>query len=149
MSNLLTDIEFRRVMNRDAGTPATYKATIVDMAGFDEVTFVVAFQTVVNGAAVTFRIAQAATNVTGDMVVSKATTGAITSDGTTIALSNKQLILTVTKPMHRYLEAQVVIATQNAPIDHITAILSSPRDRATVQGSTVYSSAIHASPTAA
>ena len=147
--NLLTDVEFRRVMNRDAGTPATYKATIVDMADFDEVTFVVAFQTVVNAAVVTFRIAQAATNVSGDMVVSKATTGAITSDGTTIALSNKQLILTVTKPMHRYLEAQVVVATQNAPIDHVTACMSQARKRPTTQGATVHASAIHASPGAA
>lgn len=149
MNNLLTDVEFRRVMNRDAGTPATYKSTIVDMAGYDEVTFVVAFQTVVNNAVVTFRVAQAATNSTGAMVVSTATTGAITSDGTTVALSNKQLVLTVTKPSFRYLEAQVVVGTQNAPIDHVTAILSNPRKRKTTQGATVHASAIHASPSAA
>lgn len=152
MSNLLTDVEFRRVMNYTSASTGTSKATIVDMQGYDEVTFVCTLGTVVNNAVVTFQIAQAATNSSGAMVVSTATTGAITSDGTTIALSNKQLILTVTKPLYRYLEAQVVKATQNVTIDSVTAILSQPsahKGRPITQGATVYSSAIHASPGAA
>jgi len=134
-------------MNRAAGTPATYKAdVIVDMAGFDEVTFIAAFQTVVNDAVVTMRVAHGDTDGTGNMTVSEATLGAITSDGTTIALSNKSLALAVTKPKYRYHEIQIVVATQNAPIDGVIAILSKAREKPTTQGATVIDEAIFASP---
>ncbi len=149
MNNLLTDVEFRKVINNTAAGQATTKGTIIDMALFDEVTFICSLGAVTNNGVVTFRIAQAATNSTGAMAVSTATSGAITSDGSTIALSNKALILTVTKPSYRYLEAQVVTATQNGAIDCVWAILSKARNRPITQGATVYSSAIHASPAAA
>jgi hypothetical protein len=149
MKNLIKDVQFARVSNAVSAGTGTTDCTIIDTKGYDEVTFVLSLGTVVNNGVVTFQIAQADTNVTGDMVVSTATTGAITSDGTTIALSNKDLILTVTKPKYRYLEAQVVRATQNATINGVMAILSKPRVNPTTQGSSVYSSAIHASPGAA
>jgi hypothetical protein len=57
--------------------------------------------------------------------------------------------LTVTNARERYLDAQVVIADQNAPIDHITAFLSKARALPVTQGSTVYSSAVYAGPGAA
>lgn len=146
-TNLLTDVEFRRVLNRDAGTAgSTVDCTIVDMADYESVTFVVAFQTVVNAAVVTLQAAQFTASTSGSMVVSTATTGAITSDGTTIALSNKMLALTVVKPRDRYVEAQIVIATQNAPIDSVIAILSGPRKRPTVQGATVHASGTFLTP---
>ncbi len=150
MRNLLKEVEIRRAMNRQAGTAATWKADlIIDMAGFDEVTFIAAFQTVVNNAVVTMRAAQSATNSTGAMTVSEATLGAITSDGTTIALSNKCLALGITKPAYRYIEIQIVVASQNAPIDGVIAILSKGRSAPVTQGATVISSSIFASPGAA
>jgi len=149
MRNLLTECEIVRVLNRNTGTPQTIDCTIVDMAGFDEVTFIASFQTVVNNAIVTLRVAQHSTNVTGAMVTSVATTGAITSDGTAIALSNKQLVVAVTKPKERYLEAQLVIADQNAPIDSVIAIKTKSRKNATTQPSTVQSAVIFQSPGAA
>jgi len=149
MNNLLTDVEIRRILTRNTGTPQTIDCTIVDMAGFDEVTFLAQFQTVVNDAIVTMRVGQFTASVSGSMVVSEATLGAITSDGTTIALSNKMLALTVTKPKYRYLELQLVIADQNAPIDSVIAILSKARKRPTTQGATVIDSAIFESPGAA
>jgi hypothetical protein len=145
-TNLLTNVELRRVSNRAAGTPATVKCTIVDMEGFEAVTFVAAFQTVVNDSVVTLKAAQGTVNNTANMTASVATLGAITSDGTDIALSNKMLALTVVKPRDRYVECQIVIADQNAPIDSVVAILSGARDRPTVQGSTVISSATFQTP---
>ena len=151
MSNLLTDVVVEKICNyTSAATDATTDCTIVDMAGYDEVTFICALGTVTNTAVVTFQIGQYTASVSGSMVVSTATSGAITSDGTTIALSNKMLILTVTKPKYRYLEAQVVKATANVVIDSVIAIKSKARNRGTSQSSThVYSSAVHASPVAA
>jgi hypothetical protein len=147
--NLLSNVELRRVLNRDAGTAGTKKGTIIDMQNYEEATFVVAFQTVVNDSVVTVKVAHADTNSTGAMAATTATTAAITSDGTTIALSNKQIAVSVVKPLKRYLELQVVIADQNAPIDHVTAILSGPRVMPTTQGATVYTSAAFVSPATA
>lgn len=119
MHNLANNSKHTRVLNRDDGTPGTKKATIIDTLGFEVHRFIVGFQTVVNDAGVTLRIAHSTANDTATMAVSTATTGAITSDGTVIALSNKELIVEVVGPTKRYLEAQVVIADQNAPIDYI------------------------------
>ena len=146
MRNLLTDVEFRRVSASVAAGQGTTDCTIVDMEGYDEVTFVLALGTVVNDGVVTFQIAHADTNDTGEMAVTTATTGAITSDGTLIALSDKLLAVTVTKPEKRYLEAQVVKATQNAEIDGVIAILSKGRTQPAVQGTTVYDAKLFHTP---
>ena len=150
MGNLLTDVEIRRVSNAvAAASTGTTKATIVDMDGFDEVTFVLLLGTVTNTAKVTFQIAQDDVNSTAGMAVTDATSGEIVSDGTTIALSNKAIALSINKPKERYLEAQVVKSTANVVIDGIIAILSKARTRPTVNGATVYKSAFFASPGAA
>jgi len=147
--NLLSNVELRRVLNRDAGTAGTKKGTIIDMQNYEEVTFVVAFQTVVNNSVVTVKVAHADTNSTGAMAATTATTAAITSDGTTIALSNKQIAVSVVKPLKRYLELQVVIADQNAPIDSVVAVLSGPKKAPVTQGSTVQASGTFVSPVTA
>ena len=149
--NLLNNVDIIRLENRNAGASGnTIKGDIVDMAGFEGALFIVAFQTVVNDAVVTFKIAHGDTNDTADMAATVATTGALTSDGTTIALSNKQLVLEIVNPVERYLEPQVVIATQNAPIDHITVIkFRKNLVPVQAQGSTVHASATHISPATA
>ena len=86
MGNLLTDVEIRRVSNAvAAASTGTTKAAIVDMDGFDEVTFILLLGTVTNTAKVTFQIAQDDVNSTAGMAVTDATSGEIVSDGTTIA----------------------------------------------------------------
>lgn len=147
--NLIKDVELRRISNAVAAGQGTTDCTIVDMEGYDEVTFVLALGAVTNAGVVTFQIAQADDNDTNDMVVSAATSGAITSDGTTIALSNKLIAITVAKPSYRYLEAQVVRATQDAVIDGVFAVLSKGRSVPTTQGSTVYSGLVFQGPVAA
>lgn len=147
MGNLLTDVEIRRVSNAvAAASTGTTKATIIDMDGFDEVTFILLLGTVTNTAKVTFQIAQDDVNSTAGMAVTDATSGEIVSDGTTIALSNKAIALTINRPKERYLEAQVVKSTANIVIDGIIAILSKARTRPTANGSTVYMSKLFTSP---
>lgn len=149
MGNFATDFEIIRISNDVAAGTGTTDCTIVDMEGYDEVTFICELGTVTNDAVVTFQIGQYSANESASMVVSEATTGAITSDGTTIALSNKLLVITVTKPDYRYLEAQVVKADQNVEIDSVIAILSKGRTRPSTNGSTVYTEKVFASPEAA
>ena len=151
MNNMLYECDIQRVENRNAGTAgATVKGDLIDMQGYEEVTFVVAFQTVVNGAVVTFKIAQGDENDTAEMVVSDAALAAVTSDGTEVALSNKQLAIDIQRPTKRYLEPQVVVATQNAPIDHITAFKYRPSVKPiAAQNATVHASGTFLNPEAA
>lgn len=150
MGNFATDFEIVRISNAvSAATDETTDCTIVDMEGYDEVTFIAQLGTVTNTAVVTLQVGQFTASTSASMVVSEATTGAITSDGTTIALSNKCLVITVTKPSYRYLEAQIVKATANVVIDSVIAVLSKGRARPSVNGSTVYAEHVFASPAAA
>ncbi len=146
--NLLNNTDISRVLTRNAGTAGqTAKGTIVDMAGFEAATFVIAFQDVVAGAVVTARVAQGDVNNTGDMVVSTAALPAITAAAAD--LDNKLLVIEVEKPLHRYLEIQVAVATQNAPIDAITCIRSRPAKAPRTQGDTVFDADTFVSPAAA
>ena len=149
MGNFATDFEIVRISASVAAGTGTTDCTIVDMEGYDEVTFICQLGVVTNNGVVTLHIGQFTASTSASMVVSEATTGAITSDGTTIALTDKCLVITVTKPSYRYLEAQVVKATQNAEIDSVIAILSKGRERPSVNGSTVYAEHVFASPAAA
>jgi hypothetical protein len=149
MGNFATDFEIVRISNDVAAGQGTTDCAIVDMEGYDEVTFICQLGTVTNDAIVTLQVGQYSSSTSGSMVVSEATTGAITSDGTTIALSNKCLVITVTKPSYRYLEAQVVKADENVEIDSVIAILSKGRERPSTNGSTVYTELVFASPAAA
>lgn len=144
------DMEIVKICNYTAAaTDETTDCTIVDMQGFDEVTFILALGTVTNTAVVTFQIGQFTASTSASMVVSAATSGAITSDGTTIALSNKCLAITVRNPVYRYLEAQVVKATANVVIDSVIAIKSKGSKLPITQGSTVHGVYEFASPAAA
>ena len=151
MHNLAKAVKHTRLENRNAGSSGTtVKGDIIDMQGFEAARFIVGFQTVVNDASVTFKIAHGDTNDTADMAATDATSGAIVSDGTTIALSNKELVIDVINPSERYLEAQVVIADQNAPIDYII-VDQYPPGLAPVasQGASVYSTVTNLNPATA
>lgn len=149
--NLAKAIKHTRLENRNAGTAdTTVKGDIIDMQGFESVRFIVGFQTVVNNAVVTFQIAHSDENDTNEMAVTDATSGAITSDGTTIALSNKELIIDVIRPTKRYLEPQVVIADQNAPIDYIVCDQYPANvEPVAAQGSSVHSTTTKLNPATA
>jgi hypothetical protein len=149
MSNLLTDVEILRISDAVAAGQGTTKCTIVDMKGYDEATFIVDLGTVTNNGSVTLQIAQGDENDTSKLAVSTATTGAIKSDGTIVKLTKTLMIVTVTQPMHRYLEAQVVKADQNAVIDGAIAILSKARKLPIAQGATISASKVFQSPGAA
>ena len=149
MNDLVKNAEIAKICDYTSASTGTTDCTIVDMQGYDQVTFICALGTVVNDAVVTFQIGQFTASTSGSMVVSEATSGAITSDGTTIALSDTILAITVVNPSYRYLEAQVVKATQNVTIDSVIAIKTKVAKAPVTQGATVYSALVFASPAAA
>lgn len=130
---MVKDYKITRIKNSVSASQATTKCSIIDMAGFDEVTFLVALGAVTNTGKVTVQVAQGDANSSGGMEVSTATSGVITSDGTTIALSNKIIALTVNKPLKRYLELQVITATANGVIDSVVAIQGQARTKPVTQ----------------
>ncbi len=142
MSNLLSNVEFRRVLGYNAASTTNRKATIVDMAGYEGVTFVLTLGTMLNTGTVVLKAAQGDENDTAKMTESVATTGTVTSDGT----DNVQLVLDVIKPKGRYVEAQVELDTANSLIEGIVAILHGPRDKAVSQPDAVLAAKTFQSP---
>ena len=126
---MVRDFLIKRVSNAVAASQTTTKATVVDMAGYDEVTFIVLFGTVTNNSKVDVGVYQHSTNVTGSMAATTAKLDQIVSDGTTVALSNKAVAITVNKPTKRYLELRVTAGTANAALDGIVAILGQARTK--------------------
>lgn len=143
---MVNDVLIKRVSAGVTAGTGTKKATIVDMAGYDEVTFIVLFGEVTNTSKVKVQVAQHSTNVTGSMVVTTATTDEIVSDGTEVKLSDKAVALTVNKPLERYLELQTVIGTANAVIDGVIAILGQARTKPVDLDATVQAGEFFLSP---
>jgi hypothetical protein len=145
--SLLEAADLSRPINRNAGSSGgTVKGTILDMSGFEGVTFVAAFQDVLTTAAVTLKVAGGAVNDTGQM--SLLAGGAAFTAGAT-DMDNKLMVLDVVRPTQRFIEVQVAIGTANAPIDSVVAIRWRSRKSPRTQGANVVASAISISPAVA
>ena len=123
-----------------ASTTNIDSATTVDMAGYESVLFIVNLGTMVNGSVLNLTIYQGATD--DGEAASVATSGDVTSDGTDDTI----ILLEVVKPLYRYLEPVLTIATQNAVVENILAVVGTPRTEAVTQDSAVISDEIFQSP---
>ena len=125
--NLMHAAKVVRVLNRSAGAASATptKAAIVDTQGFDAVTFIAGFQDVLDTADIALRAAAGPANDTGQMtLLAGASIGAVASAS---SMDNKLLVLELNSLPHRYVEAQVLHQTANAPIDFVIAILHEAR----------------------
>ena len=142
MSNLVNNVKFVRCVGYNAAATTNRKGAIIDMEGFESVTFVATFGTMTNASKIELVAGQADVNDTAQMVESAATTGEVLSDGT----DNVQLVLDVVKPMKRFIEPHIKISDQNALIEGCIAILHGPRTQKVVQPAAVLSAKTFQSP---
>ena len=141
MKQLLSDVKITRVMLNGAGTASatpTKADVILDMAGYQNVMFIAVMADVVNASVVSLRYAQDDTNDTAAMGV---VTGSAGGTASATSYDDKLVILDVTKPTKRYIEAQLFHVTQDAPFDAVIAIQYGARTAPVTQGSTVAASA--------
>jgi hypothetical protein len=122
-----------------AGTSAI-NATSVDMANFEQVTFIVPVGAIVSGAATSIKAQGSSDNSSFSDIEGTSQTIADTDD-------DKTFYVNLVKPRHRYNRLVVSRATQNATIGGIIAIQSNPKSLPVSHGTSV-SGESHISPAA-
>ncbi len=145
MKNLLSNIKVTRCTGYVVAGTTNQKGAIVDMAGFDGCLFIAQLGTMLNTGTIELAIGQAATNSSGAMVESKATSGEITSDGT----DNVFLAVDVYRPRMRYLEPHLKLGAANSLVESVFAIQYKGRKMATTQADAVLAAKTFQSPGAA
>lgn len=142
MYNILSRCKLTRVSNAVAAGTSAVNSSVVDMSGFDGVTFQVAVGAIVSGAATSLKIQQGQESDGSDMadLAGSSITIGDTDD-------NKLFAVEIVQPRERYLRCVVSRATQNATIDSITAIQSVAAEEPTTHdSSTVGGTEIHLAP---
>lgn len=140
-SHLTEEAKITRVMNAVAAGTTDQNSSSVDMAGFDEVTFIALFGTLTASQVTKLLVQQSDDDGSSDDFTTIAT-GTALADGD----SNKLAISVVARPAKRYVRAVIDRGTANAVIDGVVAIQRFPRDRPVTQGSTVAVSQTSVSP---
>lgn len=142
MDNLLTAAVFSLPSTDVAAGQAETDGNTVDMAGFDEVTFVAALQDISSTGTAVLKVQESATNNGSDWAdISGATTGTQTDK------SDKLLIVSVYRPQMRYVRPVLTTAVANGAINAIIAIQTQPKKQVTSQSSDV-AKAVLVAPTA-
>ena len=122
--NLSKNVKVTQVLGYYAAGTTARKADIIDMANYDGVMFIYELGTTIENGTVDCFVSGDAANSTSAMTRLKTTT-AHTITAANAALAKSCIVVDIFQPdpsLHRYLEAQLTPATQNAVILGITAI---------------------------
>lgn len=117
MDNLIKNEKFTRVLNAVVAGTTAQTGSVIDMQGWDAVTFVVAFGTITSGAATSIKVQQGALANGSDMAD---LTGTLLSVADTD--DNKLAMVEVYRPQKRYVRVAITRDTQNSVIDGAIAI---------------------------
>jgi hypothetical protein len=139
-NNLLSTAEFVRVENAAAAATTDIESDGVDISGFENIVFVVAFGAITANAVTNVHLEQSTDNVTFADLEGTSVTVADDDD-------NLLAVLEIHRPRERYVRCVVDRGTQNAVVDGIFAIKHNGTRYAPItQGATVLGSEIHVSP---
>ncbi|MCK6475330.1 MAG: hypothetical protein L6Q35_00695 [Phycisphaerales bacterium] len=116
-----------------AGTTDITDATGVDTSGFEEVTFLVPFGAITGSAVTSIKAQQSEDDGSSDAYSDLEGSSVTVADDQ----DNKVAILSIRRPLKKYVKCVVLRATQNSAIDGIIAILRHPRVRPVTQDTTV------------
>ena len=116
MDNLTKAGKLTRVINATAAGTTAINGSIIDMKGFDSVTFIVSFGAITAGAVTSIKAQQGAQSNLSDAADLKGTSISVadTDDNKIVALE--------IEPSERYCRVVISRATQNAVVDSGVAI---------------------------
>ena len=119
MINLVKHAKLTRISNAAAAGVTTIDTSAVDMKGFDSVSFLVGFGTIVAGAATSIKVQQS-----NDSGGSPDTFDDLAGTSVTIADTddNKIAAVEIARPQKRYLRVRILRATQNSTVDFVLAM---------------------------
>ena len=143
MPNLLSRSKLTRVMNGVAAGVTDQNSSSVDMAGYEEVTFIALFGTITAGAVTSISVETSSDDGSSDAFTDLLDSKIVVADDD----DNQIVAITIRKPLERYLRLVIDRGTQNAVIDGVIAIQSDAAVRATTHDSAkVVDTEIHVSP---
>lgn len=143
MENLLKDVKITRVLNGVAAGTTVQNSSVVDMSGWDGVTFILMVGTLTATQVTSLKGQQGNVSNLSDAADLLGTLVGPLADGD----SNKCLALDIYRPTDRYVRAVVNRATANAVIDGVIAIQYRGRKSPVTQDTaTIAASEQHVSP---
>ncbi len=132
MNDLVKNTKFTRVLNATAaGSSDITTCAVIDMAGFEAVTFFVAFGTITASAVTSIKVQQGTDGTVSD---------AADLEGSSVTIAdtddNKIAAIEIYRPRERYVKLIIKRATANAVVDGAWAIQTGPRVKPTTHDST-------------
>jgi hypothetical protein len=120
--NISKACKLTRVMNAVAAGTTEQISSVIDMAGFETIAFLVAFGAIVGGAVTSIKVQQGVLADGSDMadLAGSSVTVADTDD-------NRVAVVEVFRPRERYVRVLIERATQNATIDGAFALQGDAR----------------------
>jgi len=125
MSNFLANNKVDQIAGYTAAGVTAVKSDIVDMAGYEEASFIFHFDTLIAGSVLNCYINGNTTNATGGTKLAGAIAYTVTSADAALGQSAIAISVYQADPaLYRYLEAVVDPDTQNAVLTGVTCIRS-------------------------
>lgn len=143
---MLDDAVFQNVVTTTEGAAGTtdIEGDVVDMAGFDAVTFKVTLGAITAGAVTAIKLQEGDADDLSDAADLEATSITIADDDDT-----QIILIELNKPLKRYCRIYIDRATQNAVVENATAIKFRAKERpVTHSTTTILAAEIHNSPVA-
>lgn len=142
MHSLQKEVKVTRVMNAVAAGTSDQNSSVIDMQGWDGVTFIAAFGAITSGAVTSVKVQQGTDGTVTDAADLEGTAVTVADDD-----DNQVAIVEVYRPRERYVRLVVDRGTQNAVIDGVIAIQYNGRKQpSTHDSTTVISAESHNSP---
>lgn len=141
--NLSKETKLQRVSNAVAAGTSAVTSSAVDMKGYENCLFVVAFGAIVSGAATSIKVQQSSDDGSTDAYSDLEGTSVTVADDD----DNQLAYVEIARPTKRYLKCIVSRATQNSTVDAIIAVLSGNKDTPTTHdATTVLGGELHVTP---
>ena len=141
MDNLTKSGKLTRVINATAAGTSDINGSIIDMQGFDSVTFIVGFGTITASAVTSIKAQQDSASNMASAADLKGTAITVADD------DDNQIVALEIEPTERYVRVVVARATQNAVVDFGIAVQTKANtEPVTHDATTVVGSEYHQSP---
>ena len=136
---LLSKVKVDQILGYFAAGVTKRTSSIIDMANYDGVMFVVGLGTILENGTLDAFVEQHTLNQTSGMA-RIATTAAYTVLAADALKTQSCIVIDVYRPQERYLQCNITPAVANAVVLGITAILYNGRTKPVVQGTSVLAS---------
>ena len=117
--NISKGAKLTRVINATAAGTSAVNGSVIDMKGYDSVTFVVGFGAITSGAVTSIKAQQGAASDLGDAADLAGTSITVADDD-----DDQAVMLEINQPRERYVRVVVSRATQSSEVDFGLALQS-------------------------